>query len=77
MIYEFCYEFTPLSGEFALLLTLFVSAVSSNDLSSRKSLMVDEVENTDSLPGLADGSGASVEATRFGLGIGNGDGHGE
>ena len=39
--------------------------------------MVDEVEKTDSLPGLADGSGASVEATRFGLGIGNGDGHGE
>ena len=35
--------------------------------------MVDEVERTDSLPGLAGG----VEATRLGLGIGNGDGHRE
>ena len=41
--------------------------------------MVDEVERTDSLPGLAGGGGggACVEATRFGLGIGNGDGHRE
>ena len=39
--------------------------------------MVDEVERTDSLPGLVTGGGACVEATRFGLGIGNGDGHRE
>ena len=41
--------------------------------------MVDEVERTDSLPGClaGGGGGACVEATRFGLGIGNGDGHRE
>ena len=39
--------------------------------------MVDEVERTDSLPGLVTGGGACVEATRFGLGIRNGDGHRE
>ena len=59
-------------------MTLFVSVLSSNDLSSRKSLMVEEVEKTDSLPGLPDGGGgACVGATRFGLSIGNGHGHGE
>ena len=68
-------EISPLSGEFALL----VSGIFSNDLSSRKSLMVDEVEMTEALPSLADdgSGGACVEAARFGSSIGNGDGHGE
>ena len=41
--------------------------------------MVDEVEMTDALPSLEDdnGSGACVEAARFGSSIGNGDGHGD
>ena len=72
-----CRKLSPLSGELARRLTLFVSVLSSNGLSSRKSLMVEEVEKTDSLPSLADGGGACVEATRFGLIIGNGVGHGE
>ena len=72
-------EISPLSGEFVRRLAPLVSGIFSNDLSSRKSLMVDEVEMTEALPSLADdgSGGACVEAARFGSSIGNGDGHGE
>ena len=75
--------FSPLSGEAGRRWSFFRASAalsSSNDLSARKSLMVDEVERTDSLAGMvaaASGDGACVEPKRFGLGIGNGGGHGE